>query len=184
MLDGSARGSLHCTVEPLARRRYCSLSRRSSTRRHVHLRSLPAFVPLATMLVSASTVLRLCALVLLSATMMAYCWCEETAVGTADVTASGVLDSSGGTSGAVAALLTPRLASCVVKTQPGLASFVREHAAYYPSLRVVYTGDVPRLQLFHSAQHRRDNIVDSSEETDEQLIDRLQHPHSHSPTHV
>ena len=75
-----------------------------------------------------------------------------------------------------------RIALC---GQPGLARFIREQAAFYHSLRVVYTGDTPRLQVFHSEQHRRDNIVDSSEETDEQLIDRLQHPDSQPlPPHL
>ena len=118
----------------------------------------------------------------------------DAVVGRADVSASDVMYGgdidgserapSDSASGLVAALLSPPLAACVVSSQPGLAGFIEEQAAHYPQLKLVYTGNTPRLQIFHSAQHRRDNIVDSSEESDEQLIDRLQHPHSHHTPHT
>lgn len=143
----------------------------------------------------SSALFRLCVALVLSLALFGRCRCEEAVVGTADVLASELVSDgpvaghshdapfastadTDTSSGPVAALLSPRLAACVVKAQPGLARFIREHAAYYPGLRLVYTGDSPRLQIFHSQQHRRANIVDSAEESDEQLIERLQHPDS------
>ena len=139
------------------------------------------------------SVFRVCVVLLLCVASLGRC-IGEAVVGSADVVASAVsnerpvdvdgVPSSVPGSGRVAALLSPTLAACVVKAQPGLARFIRSHAADYPALTVVYTGDTPRLQVFHSEQHRRDNIVDSSQETDEQLMLRLSSPHSLSHTHT
>ena len=128
---------------------------------------------------SSSLLSRVYLVLLLSLVWVACGVCSDV-VGDADVLAGEVLYGGGEDSGGgrVAALLSPALAACVVKAQPGLVRFIRDHAAYYPALRVVYTGDTPRLQVFYSSRHMRDNVVDSQLETDEQLIDRLQHPDS------
>ena len=67
----------------------------------------------------ASSVFRVCFVVLVCAVLFGCVVCVEydAAAGTADVTASDVLDGSVESSGRVAALLTPRLAACVVKAQ-------------------------------------------------------------------
>ena len=86
--------------------------------------------------------------------------------------------SSPSSSPSHAALLSPPLSACTAKAHPGVVRFVREAAPFYPTVDVHWTGTVPRLQLFSSAAHRRDNIVDPAHETEQQLMDRLTHPHS------
>ena len=91
--------------------------------------------------------------------------------------------SSSPSSPSHAALLSPRLAACIVKAHPGVVRFLREAATFYPTLDVHWTGTVPRLQLFTSEQHRRDNIVDPDKESEEDIMDRLLHPHSTTTQH-
>ena len=83
--------------------------------------------------------------------------------------------SSSSSSSPVAALLTPPLSACALRSHPGVARFVREQAALYPALSVHHSAAVaaPTLQLFASARHRRDSIVDGAAESEEEIMERL-----------